>query len=671
MKIPEDQKYWDLCASICLINTISEYLHNDEDQISSLMQIEQALKDSQKFNLKEESIKQLWDHTETKKDSIWSWLNIILDGCYLWNLLFYREENTTYISSLNYWKLAWGEYMKNKSAYLACISSTDKPKVLLENSYGKFLLVLAFSNSEKIMYYFKKNSWFALGNREESMVTFLPDMYLLYIRTEDCQFHEDINYAEQFLILNSMDNLSIFSKLEHSYYSERYEKSRDIETLTNENDILKKSLNKEAHKYSERLENQERDIERLTAENETLNKSVNEASGAMSKQKSEIEKLKNEISNLKQLLNNKEREAENLEKANKALESELNKQKQSNNSLQSEYDKLMQYNNNLSSKNKEQVQSELEKFYSKINQACDELNQGIISTIHCPEAELVRKDHTLKQYDLSASSHLKESKTSIFPNIKQGIPNLGNTCYLNSVLQIFASTNTLFEFIGTKEDSLSIALYNVLLAIRMGSFEALVRSLKSEIDAVFPMFLHGEQQDAKELLVTLFDHTLDARAKSLFSFCYHEKLPCDNCGKVSLLIREENLLLIPSHETSITSFLNKITEPKSIQGQGLKCESCNQFSIFKTEITSIESPHYLIFYLSRSENGNPRPYNFLEETLTLNSQTYCLYGVICYYKNGNGGHYTAFTRDGDQWNNYNDNIVGIKTFDQNDAYLGC
>ncbi|CAG9314285.1 unnamed protein product [Blepharisma stoltei] len=88
MKIPEDQKYWDLCASICLINTIVEYLYiDDAGQISNLMQIEQALKDSQKFNLKEDSIKQLWDQAKMKK--IWFetgstlfWMIVIYEICF-------------------------------------------------------------------------------------------------------------------------------------------------------------------------------------------------------------------------------------------------------------------------------------------------------------------------------------------------------------------------------------------------------------------------------------------------------------------------------------------------------------------------------------------------------------------------------------------------------------
>ncbi|CAG9312710.1 unnamed protein product [Blepharisma stoltei] len=72
---------------------------------------------------------------------------------------------------------------------------------------------------------------------------------------------------------------------------------------------------------------------------------------------------------------------------------------------------------------------------------------------------------------------------------KKSDPNIGNTCYLNSLLQVLASNNEFYEKIQTLEYGLFSTLSSLLLSIRnprSNDTQKLVSSFKYQLDAEFP-----------------------------------------------------------------------------------------------------------------------------------------------------------------------------------------
>ena len=90
-----------------------------------------------------------------------------------------------------------------------------------------------------------------------------------------------------------------------------------------------------------------------------------------------------------------------------------------------------------------------------------------------------------------------------------GLHNMGNTCYLNSALQMVASLDNFRSLLNecnitTTESKLRDLLLNVLERLERG--ETLrPTALKREIDEKTPLFIGYRQQDSHEFLTTLLD----------------------------------------------------------------------------------------------------------------------------------------------------------------------
>ena len=90
-----------------------------------------------------------------------------------------------------------------------------------------------------------------------------------------------------------------------------------------------------------------------------------------------------------------------------------------------------------------------------------------------------------------------------------GLHNMGNTCYLNSALQMLASLDNFRSLLNecnlkTTESKLRDLLLNVLERLERG--ETLrPTALKREIDEKTPLFIGYRQQDSHEFLTTLLD----------------------------------------------------------------------------------------------------------------------------------------------------------------------
>ncbi|CAG9332605.1 unnamed protein product [Blepharisma stoltei] len=84
------------------------------------------------------------------------------------------------------------------------------------------------------------------------------------------------------------------------------------------------------------------------------------------------------------------------------------------------------------------------------------------------------------------------NRSLIYDRIKSGIPNIENTCYLNSFLQILASNNEFCEKIQHTENRLLSTLSSLLSSIRnpgSGNIKQLVRLFINQVNAEFPMVM--------------------------------------------------------------------------------------------------------------------------------------------------------------------------------------
>ena len=277
-----------------------------------------------------------------------------------------------------------------------------------------------------------------------------------------------------------------------------------------------------------------------------------------------------------------------------------------------------------------------------------------------------------------------------------GLKNLGNSCYMNSVLQVLAHTDDFKEYFlknnfHKEQKPLSFALKNFLkeyLENKDNNYFAL-RELHNAIKKQYKTqstsemkFANGYQHDPEEFLSMFLDSLKLENKKWNNIFKGEETIldTCKNCKDesqkenefkiLSLGIKDDDLEKIESHEmeedccnccdcccvyykTALKHLLDNYTREEEIEANCGRCNN-NTNKIRTTKISFL--PKYLILQLKIYEYHSV----FIKIPEELNLEEYCteqenvnfdytLYGIVRHHGNMLGGHYTAAIKEGNDW----------------------
>ena len=278
-----------------------------------------------------------------------------------------------------------------------------------------------------------------------------------------------------------------------------------------------------------------------------------------------------------------------------------------------------------------------------------------------------------------------------------GLKNLGNSCYMNSVLQVLAHTDDFKEdFLNNDFDEgskpLSCALKNFLKEYfentdkKYFAPEKLHNAIKQQYKTqLHPemKFANGHQHDPQEFLTTFLDSL--EKENNEWNNIFKGKGTildiCKNCNHESqkelifislpLGIKKDDLEKIESHEmeedccnccdcccvyykTTLKTLLDNCTKGEEIESN---CGGCNN-NTNKIRITKISFlPKYLILqlnifyeyysvFIKIPEELNLEEYCTEQNNVNFN---YTLYGIVRHYGNMYGGHYTAAIKEENDW----------------------
>lgn len=291
---------------------------------------------------------------------------------------------------------------------------------------------------------------------------------------------------------------------------------------------------------------------------------------------------------------------------------------------------------------------------------------------------------------------------------ESGIVNMGNTCYMNSVLQciihnydivkLFLSKKYLNDLNELKKESnFCKQLYTLIVSMYEDDCNVQPITLKSTLDIFYNRYMGYNQHDSHECLVAILDllhigmsykpqinfngfiknkndemaiESIKSWKKSFekeYSYIieqyygqYLSTLKCTICNYESHTFQPFNILDFPvlkdKSNLNLDILMMEYVEPHKLDDNNMwKCEKCNnQCNAIKSNILW-DLPKNLIIKFDRFDNNNNKintcvdfPFDFRIDDYTVNyfkkNTEYELYSVINHFGNTNGGHYNAYCK---------------------------
>jgi len=255
-----------------------------------------------------------------------------------------------------------------------------------------------------------------------------------------------------------------------------------------------------------------------------------------------------------------------------------------------------------------------------------------------------------------------------------GFLNLGNTCYLNSVLQCFIYNNNFQNAIKNTDTDLSKELLKITKEVDLvkdGNYTFCKYNLTFFINYFSKWFKRFEQHDSHEFITCFLDKL------NLPHELYHGKTKmstkCSCCGNTTDVFEDFNTINLNTQGgDSLTDiFVDYLKSEIHDDPDNLyHCEKCEKLTVSEKKISLEQLPKTLIIVLKRYTS---RCNIEINDTLYIKNNEnvieYTLKSVINHFGNVYSGHYNNFVCIDKEWIFIDDDSFSLANLNFKNAYI--
>lgn len=258
----------------------------------------------------------------------------------------------------------------------------------------------------------------------------------------------------------------------------------------------------------------------------------------------------------------------------------------------------------------------------------------------------------------------------------KGFNNLGNTCYLNSGLQLIINNKELCYLIVNSSNPKLAELSEFIIEYYNKNTNSSMSPefIKNIVSKNNSEFIGFKQNDSFEFIIYFLDWILKNIKINPYEIVTNISIKCKllKCLNISSHMEKNNFLLLDiNSDTSSLDDCYRLykTREKLCDDNLYFCEKCNDKRIASKRLEIFTWPKHLIVVLKRFyHNGRSSKINKEIEVPTEWRHGYELNGIVYHSGSSTGGHYIYIGKPQDKWLMFNDNYVSPLYDNQLDNY---